>query len=103
MPNQLAFLIACFIAAPVRVTDQPRRIEHQNHALRCIQNLLIEVAFPLQLRLKRLLLRNVQHQSANLSDPPAGVAHCRNVLQRVQKRSVFAPQRFFVIAQHAPF
>ena len=68
MPDQFVFAVARFEAAPVRVTDKPSGIEHQDHALRGIQDLLIEVAFPLQLRLERLLFRYVQHQSANLRD-----------------------------------
>ena len=103
VPDHFAFLITCFIAAPVRITDQSRRIQHQDHALRRIQDLLIEVPFPLQLRLKRLLFRNIQHQPANLRDSPASVAHCGDVLQRVQQRSIFASQRFLVITQHASF
>ena len=47
VPNQFAFLVACFVAAPVGVTDQPCRIQHQNHALCGIQDLLIKIAFPL--------------------------------------------------------
>ena len=100
VPDQFAFLVAYFVAPPVGVADQPRRIQHQNHALRRIQDLLIEIAFPLQLRLKCLLLRNIKHEPANLRDAPSAIAYRGNILQRVQQRSILAPQRLFVIAQH---
>ena len=100
MPDQFALLVARFVTPLVRIADQPRGVQHQDHALRGVQNLLIEVPFPLQLRLKRLLLRHVQHQAPNLRNPPARVPHRRDVLQRVQQRPVLPPQRLFVVPQH---
>ena len=99
--DQLIFPIPRFVAPPVGVADQSRRIQHQNHALRGIENLLVEVALALQLRLKRLLLRHIQHQPANLRDPPLCVAHRGNVLQRMQKCAILAPERLFIIPQHS--
>ncbi len=101
VPDQFAFLVTRFIAPPVRVANQPRRIQHQNHALRGIQNLLIEIPFPLQLRLKRFLLCYVQHQPANLRNTPPRIAHRSDILQRVQQRPILAPQRLLVIPQNS--
>src|ERR1700676_3665463 len=52
VPNKIALLITHVIAAAVCITDETGGIEHQNHALRSIQNLLIKIALALQLRLK---------------------------------------------------
>ena len=101
MPDHLLFQIPRFITAPVCVADQPRRIQHQDHALRGIQDLLVEVALPLQLRLEHPLLRHIQHQPADLHDPALLIPYRADVLQRVQQASVFPPQRFFVIPQRA--
>ena len=98
--NKIAFLITHFIAAAVRITDESGGIQHQDHALRSVQNLLIEIALALQLRLKCSLLRDVQHQATNLDNPPTGVANSGDVLQGVQQRTVFSPQGLFVISQN---
>ena len=101
VPDQFALLIARFVAAAVRVTDQSGRIEHQDHALRGVQDFLVEVSFALQLRLKGFLLRDVQHQPADLHDAPPCVVHGGDILQRMQPRSILPAQRFLVIAQNA--
>ena len=101
VPDQFIFTVSGFVTPPVGIADQARRIQHQNHALRGIQNLLVEVALALQLRLKRLLLRHIQHQPANLADAALRVAHRRNVLQRMKQRAILAPKRLLVVSQHA--
>ena len=101
MTNQFVFAIARFVTTPVRIADKPCCIEHENHALGRVQNFLIKIALPLQLRLEHFLFRDVEHQPAHLRDSAARIAHAGNILQRIQQRSVSAAQRFFVIAQHA--
>ncbi len=101
MPDQFILAISCFIATPVRIADQPRRIQHQNHALRSIQNFLVEIALALQLRLEHLLFRHIQHQSANLHHLPQRIAHRADILHRVQQPAVLLTQRLFVIPQRS--
>ena len=42
--QQILLAISGFEAAAVRVADQTHRVEHQNHALRVVQNVAIEIA-----------------------------------------------------------
>ena len=101
MTDQFVFAIARFEAAAVGVADQAGGVEHQDHALRGIQDLLVEVALALELRLEHFLLGDVEHQAANLGDLSGGVANRSNVLQGVQQGAVLAAQRLFVVAQNA--
>ena len=100
--DHLVFPVARLVTPRVGIRDETCRVQHQDHALRRVQDFLVEVALALQLSLEVLLFRHVEHQPADLCDLPFRVAYRGHVLQRVQQRSVLPPQRFFVVAQHAP-
>src|SRR5262249_59719548 len=67
-PDHLLLSVASLVAPSICVADEACRIEHQNHALCCVQNFLIEVSFSLQLRLEHFLFGDVQHKAAHLCD-----------------------------------
>ena len=92
---------ADFVSTLVGVTDEPGGIDHQDQALGIFQYLGVEIALPLQLRLERLQLGNIQHQTAVLNDLAIGIAHDDNILQGVDEGAVFAAQRLLAVAQGA--
>ena len=100
-PQQLLLLVAHVVPAPVGVTDQPGGIRDQDQALRVVQNLAGEVALALQLRLEVLQPADIEHQTAELRNPPLGVAHRESIDEHVDHRSVAAAERLFVVAHYA--
>ncbi len=81
MADQFVFAVAGLKAAAVCIADQAGGVEDQDHALRGVEDFLVEVALALQLRLKGSLFGDVQHQAANLDDLSVGVADGGDVLQ----------------------
>src|SRR3954451_19138861 len=75
-------------AAPVGVADEPGRVGNQDHALGVVEDLDIEVALALQLRLDRLLLRDVEYQPAVLHHFATRIPYRECVLECVHERAV---------------
>ena len=92
---------AGFKAALVGVADEPGGIDHQDHALRVVQDLVVEVALALQFGLEVLHLGDVEHQAAILHHLVLAVADGEGILQGVDERAVLAAQRLLVVAHHA--
>lgn len=82
------------IATAVSVTDEPGRIHHQNKTLGVVQDLAGKIPFPLELGLKVLQFRDVQHHAAVLHYPSLGVFDREHLLQTVNDGTVLAPQHF---------
>src|SRR6202012_1982270 len=79
MTQQLRLLKSEPTPAPVGITDDSRRIRHQNQALGVAENLAGEIAFLLQLGLRPAPAGDVQHQSALVQYIPARIANRRAV------------------------
>ena len=59
MPEQILLPISRLVAAPIRVTHELRRIEHENHALRVVQDVAIEIALAAIAALGFAPIRNI--------------------------------------------
>src|SRR5215469_4469666 len=46
IPHKIGLTVTGFKASPVRVADKARRVEHEDHALRVIENVPVEIALP---------------------------------------------------------
>ena len=68
MPQQILFPISRFEAAAIGVADELCRVEHENHALRVVQNVAIEISLA--------------------AITPLGLAAIRDVLQDVNRSYV---------------
>src|SRR4051812_44517325 len=87
------------MAANIGVTDQPSRIHDDNQTLGVVENLVIEVALPLELRLEVLGFGDVQHQAAVLYGLTARVADRNRMLERINDRTIFTAQHHFTAAR----
>src|SRR6478672_823882 len=84
-----------FKAATVGITDQPGCVRNQDHALSVVEDLDVEIALALQLRLYGFLFSDVENQPAVLNGFAARIFHGKRILQRMHERAVFAAQSFF--------
>src|SRR3954464_15617587 len=84
--------VAGLEAAPVRITDKTGRVRYQDHALRVVQDLDIEIAFTLQLRLEFLRIGDVQNHSAILDDFASGILDRKSIDQSVNEGAVFSSE-----------
>src|SRR5260370_27319836 len=100
MSKKLRFAVSHLETPRIRVTDQSGSIEHEDHALRVIQDFLVEIALALKLRLVGSLFGDVEHQSPILSHRALLIADGENILNGVKYRAVFSPQRLLVFPQH---
>src|SRR5260370_41491634 len=62
MSKELLFAVSHLERTRIRVTDQSGSIEHENHALRVIQDFLVEIALALKLRLVSSLFRSEERR-----------------------------------------
>ena len=99
--QQLLLFVAHVLPAPVGIADQSGCVRHQDQALRVVQNLSGEVALALQLRLEGFQPADIQHQAAELRHPPLGVPHREGIDEYIDRGSVAAAQRLFVVPHHA--
>lgn len=101
MADQFLLAIAGFEAAAVGIADEAGSIENQNHTLRSVEDLLIEIALALQLRLEHFLLGDIEHEAADLNNAAMGIADGADVLKGVEKAAVLAAENFFVVSKVA--
>src|SRR6266568_7489090 len=100
MSKELLFAVSHLETPRIRVTDQSGSIEHENHALRVIQDFLVEIALALKLCLVGSLFGDVEHQSPVLNHRTLLIADGENILHGVQNRAEFYPERIIVITKN---
>src|ERR1039457_4833396 len=101
MPDDLALLKAKAAPAAVGITDHAFGIGDQNQALGMTENFAGEITLLLQLGLRLAKARDIEHEAAILQDVAGWIAHRKTVDEYVNRRSVFAAENFFLIAQPA--
>src|SRR5208283_2087842 len=60
-----------------------------------------EITLFLELGLRLAETGNIEHETAVLQDAAGGIAHRERVDEHVHRRSILAPEDFFLIAQSA--
>src|SRR3981081_183917 len=65
------------------------------------ENLAGEITFFLELGLRLVEAGDIEHEAAMLQDFAGGISHRKTVHEYVDRRSILAPQDFFVIAHFA--
>src|ERR1035437_5345500 len=101
MPQNLALLKGETAPAPVGITDQPVGVGDQNQALGMTKNFAGEITLLLQLGLRLAEAANIEYEAAILQDVAGRIAHRETVDENVNRRSVLAPEDFFLIVQSA--
>src|SRR5690242_4124017 len=82
---------------PICITDQSGRVNHEDEALRVVEDLVGEVALALQLHLRGLQPGDVEHEAAILQDGSVSIGHREGVDQNVNQGAIFSLESFFVI------
>src|SRR5208282_5201308 len=100
-PQNLVLLKAETAPAPVGITDHPVGVGDQNQALGMTEDFAGEIALFLQLGLRLAEAGDIEHEAAVLQDAAARIAHRETVDEYVHRRSVLAPEDFFLIVQSA--